>query len=117
VDVLEHVRDLNRVLAEIRRVLHPSGLFFFDTINRTPLASFVMVTIGEQLTRVVPRGAHDPTMFIRPDDLRRALQDAGFEVRRFVGMGPRGLNRRLDLTFGFMPTLGIQYLGCATARS
>jgi 2-polyprenyl-6-hydroxyphenyl methylase/3-demethylubiquinone-9 3-methyltransferase len=110
VDVLEHVQDLNRVIAEIRRVLHPSGLLLFDTINRTPLASFVMVTIGEQLTRMVPRGAHDPTMFIRPEELRRTLENAGFEVGRFAGMGPRGLNRRLDVTFGFIPTLAIQYL-------
>jgi 2-polyprenyl-6-hydroxyphenyl methylase/3-demethylubiquinone-9 3-methyltransferase len=56
-------------------------------------------------------------MFIRPRDLRRTLEGASFDVGRFVGMGPRGLNRRLDFTFGFMPTLAIQYLGCATARA
>lgn len=117
VDVLEHVPDLDRVVAEIRRVLRPSGWLLFDTINRTPLASFVMVTIGERLTGLVPRGAHDPAMFIRPRDLRRTLEGASFDVGRFVGMGPRGLNRRLDFTFGLIPTLAIQYLGCATARA
>jgi ubiquinone biosynthesis O-methyltransferase len=117
VDVLEHVRDLGLVIAEIRRVLRPGGLFLFDTINRTPLARFVMVTIGEHLARVVPCGAHDPTMFIRPDELCRALEKAGFDAGSFVGVGPRGLDRRLDLTFGFVPTLAIQYLGSATARA
>src|ERR1700730_13815058 len=42
VDVLEHVKDLNRVLTEIRRVLRPNGAFLFDTINRTRIASFLM---------------------------------------------------------------------------
>src|SRR5688572_17990692 len=34
-DVLEHVSDVDLVIAEIARVLKPGGVFFFDTINRT----------------------------------------------------------------------------------
>jgi 2-polyprenyl-6-hydroxyphenyl methylase/3-demethylubiquinone-9 3-methyltransferase len=49
VDVLEHVRDLGRVLAEVARVLRPGGLFLFDTINRNPVAHFVTITIAEDL--------------------------------------------------------------------
>lgn len=116
VDVLEHVEDLNRVLSEIRRVLRPNGLFLFDTINRTLLALLAMVTIGERIIRLLPAGTHDPAMFIRPEELRRKLEAAGFNAGRFAGMGPRGLNRRLDFTFGFLPTLEIQYLGQARAR-
>jgi len=115
VDVLEHVEDRERVLCEILRVLRPDGLFLFDTINRTPIASLVMVTIGEQVVRLLPSGTHDPAMFIRPQDLRRELESAGFSIGRFVGFGPRGLNSRLDFTFGFLPTLAIQYLGYAKA--
>jgi ubiquinone biosynthesis O-methyltransferase len=115
VDGLEQVADLDQVLSEIRRVLRPNGLFLFDTINRTPLASFVVVTVGEQVIKLLPSGAHDPAMFIRPQELRRKLEAAGFKVGRFVGIGPRGLNRRCDFTFGFLPTLAIQYLGHARA--
>ncbi len=49
VDVLEHVRSLDHVLDEIRRVLRPGGLFFFDTINRTRLAWFVIVFCAERI--------------------------------------------------------------------
>ncbi len=69
VDVLEHVEDLDRVLLEVRRVLRPGGIFLFDTINHTRLASFIMVTVGETIIRLLPRGAHDPALFIRPQDL------------------------------------------------
>jgi len=37
-DVLEHVRDLPKVMSEISRVLKKGGIFFYDTINRTLLS-------------------------------------------------------------------------------
>jgi ubiquinone biosynthesis O-methyltransferase len=117
VDVLEHVEDIQRVLSEVRRVLRPNGIFLFDTINRTRLASFLMVTVGENVIGLLPRGTHDPTLFIRPKELAKKLQAAGFHVGRFAGLGPRGLNRRFDFVFGFLPTMAIQYLGQARAGS
>jgi hypothetical protein len=87
------------------------------TINRTWMASFLMVTIGENVIRLLPSGAHDPALFIRPEELVRRLEGAGFEVGRFVGLGPCGLNRRFDFIFGLVPTMAIQYLGQARATS
>jgi 2-polyprenyl-6-hydroxyphenyl methylase / 3-demethylubiquinone-9 3-methyltransferase len=113
VDVLEHVADLNRVLAEVARVLRPGGVFLFDTINRTLLARLATITIAEDVLRLLPRGTHDPAMFIRPAELRHALQGAGLVPGPMTGLGPRGVNRRLDLTFGPLPLTGIIYLGLA----
>jgi ubiquinone biosynthesis O-methyltransferase len=113
VDVLEHVEDLDRVIAEIGRVLKPDGLFLFDTINRNRLASLVMITFAENILRLLPPGTHDPARFIRPEELRRKLTDAGFVMGDFVGFGPRGVNWRLDPLFGPVPTLAVQYMGDA----
>ncbi|MEO1091698.1 MAG: bifunctional 2-polyprenyl-6-hydroxyphenol methylase/3-demethylubiquinol 3-O-methyltransferase UbiG [Pseudomonadota bacterium] len=112
-DALEHVSDLDRVLDEVARVLKPGGLFLFDTINKNALSSFVVVTMGERVLRLMPRGTHDPALFIRPRDLGRALARRGFAVGRFKGIGPTGLNRRLDPTFGFVPSTAVNYLGSA----
>jgi 2-polyprenyl-6-hydroxyphenyl methylase/3-demethylubiquinone-9 3-methyltransferase len=113
VDVLEHVDDLDRVIAEIGRVLEPGGLFLFDTINRNWLAARVMITFGENILRLLPAGTHDPARFIRPEELRRKVVNAGFVMGNFVGFGPRGVNRRLDPVFGPLPTLAVQYMGDA----
>lgn len=113
VDVLEHVADLDAVLLEVARVLRPGGLFLFDTINRNPIARFATITIAENLLRLLPRGTHDPEMFIKPRELRLALEKAGLILGPSTGLGPRGINRRLDLTFGSLPLTLILYMGLA----
>jgi 2-polyprenyl-6-hydroxyphenyl methylase/3-demethylubiquinone-9 3-methyltransferase len=66
VDVLEHVADLKKTIGEIVRVLAPGGLFLFDTINRNPIARFATITMAEDILRLLPRGTHDPDMYIKP---------------------------------------------------
>jgi ubiquinone biosynthesis O-methyltransferase len=53
-DVLEHVTDVDRVLAETARALRPGGVYLFDTPNRT-LASKLVTKATQQwrLTRIV----------------------------------------------------------------
>lgn len=113
VDVLEHVADLPTALAEVARALRPGGLFLFDTINRNPLARLATITIAEDVLRLLPRGTHDPAMFIKPAELRAELQRVGLVPGPFTGLGPRGLNQRLDLTFGPLPLTTILYMGVA----
>ncbi|MEM8629725.1 MAG: bifunctional 2-polyprenyl-6-hydroxyphenol methylase/3-demethylubiquinol 3-O-methyltransferase UbiG [Pseudomonadota bacterium] len=116
VDVLEHVSDLDEVCREVARVLRPGGLFLFDTINRNPLSRFAVITIAEDVLGLLPKGTHDPAMFITPGELRVALTQAGFDVHTFTGLGPRGLNGRGDFTFGRLPGTAIIYMGSASLR-
>jgi len=113
VDVLEHVADLNRVLAEVSRVLRPGGMFLFDTINRNPIAHFATITMAESVLRLLPRGTHDPAMFIKPRELHTALKGAGLVPGLMTGLGPRGIDQRFDLTFGPLPLTAILYMGLA----
>ena len=88
-------------------------MFLFDTINRTLLARLVTVTLGEGLLRRLPRGTHDPAMFITPAELRAGLAQAGLLAGTFSGLGPCGLDRRSDLTFGRWPGTAVIYMGTA----
>ena len=117
VDVLEHVADLGQVIAEVARVLRPGGVFLFDTINRNPLATLAVVTVAERVIGLLPRGTHDPAMFIRPSELRAALRGAGLAAGPFTGLGPRGIDRCGDLTFGRLPGTLILYMGHAVKEA
>jgi 2-polyprenyl-6-hydroxyphenyl methylase / 3-demethylubiquinone-9 3-methyltransferase len=113
VDVLEHVADLGRVLSEAARVMRPGGLFLFDTINRNPMATFMTITMAENVLKLLPKGTHDPSMFIKPAELRSALITAGIMPGNITGLGPRGLDRRGDFIFAQLPVTDIIYMGTA----
>ena len=113
VDVLEHVADLSRVIGEISRVLRPGGELLFDTINRTWISSLVLVGLGEYALRILPIGTHDPAKFITPPELAAQLLAYGFAFPQFAGLGPRGVNRKCDITFGALPSTSVMYMGSA----
>ncbi|WP_223428660.1 bifunctional 2-polyprenyl-6-hydroxyphenol methylase/3-demethylubiquinol 3-O-methyltransferase UbiG [Tateyamaria pelophila] len=113
VDVLEHVEDLTKVLAEVARVLKPGGLFLFDTINRNLLSRFVTITVAEDILGLLPKGTHDPELFIRPAELSTAVEKAGLVSGPMKGLGPRSVNRNGDFTFGPLPIKSVIYMGIA----
>ena len=110
---MEHVADIDHGLDEIALVLQPGGLFLFDPINRTMLAAIVIASIGESVLRLLPRGTHDPAKVFKPSELGSKLVVRGLSIDPLVGLGPRGLDRRLDVTFGRLPSVQIMDAGHA----
>ena len=89
-DVLEHVDDLDRVLAETSRVLKPGGIYLYDTINRTRRSKLVVINLMQEWrsTALMEPNLHDWDMFIKPSELTAAMARAGLENRDVVGIGP-----------------------------
>ena len=120
-DFLEHVSSLDSVVRECSRVLKPSGLFLYDTINRTLRSRIVAIWLFERIIRVIPRHAHDPNMFIKPAELCEVMSRHGIRNRETRGLGPKGsllsalagfMNHR-RVEFGVTNDTAISYVGYA----
>jgi 2-polyprenyl-6-hydroxyphenyl methylase / 3-demethylubiquinone-9 3-methyltransferase len=90
VDVLEHVADLDAVIAETARVLKPGALYLYDTINRTRLSKLVMIKLSQEwaATAWMPPGLHDWDQFITPAELGGILARHNLESRGMTGIAP-----------------------------
>ncbi|MGM0586215.1 MAG: bifunctional 2-polyprenyl-6-hydroxyphenol methylase/3-demethylubiquinol 3-O-methyltransferase UbiG [Pseudomonadota bacterium] len=78
-EVVEHVPDPQAYLNACAALLEPGGLMICSTINRTA-RSFAMAILGaEHIMRWLPRGTHEWSKFITPDELFAMLRKAGLE--------------------------------------
>ncbi|MFV1462415.1 bifunctional 2-polyprenyl-6-hydroxyphenol methylase/3-demethylubiquinol 3-O-methyltransferase UbiG [Phaeobacter sp. JH20_02] len=76
-EVVEHVADPLSYLTATQQLLRPGGLQICSTINRNP-KSYAMAILGaEVVMRWLPRGTHEWSKFITPDELFELLSKAG----------------------------------------
>lgn len=79
-EVFEHVRDLEGLVAEIARVMKPGATLVCDTLAATRVSRVLMVGIAERLP-FVPKGIHDPALFVDPARLQRICGTYGIDLR------------------------------------
>lgn len=102
-EVVEHVADPAGFVGGIARALAPGGLVILSTPNRTPLSRLALITLGEGLG-MVPKGTHDWSKFLTPDELSGLLEAAGLAVFDRTGMAfdvGRGFTMSNDLTLDY----------------
>ncbi|MDA0961815.1 MAG: bifunctional 2-polyprenyl-6-hydroxyphenol methylase/3-demethylubiquinol 3-O-methyltransferase UbiG [Proteobacteria bacterium] len=76
-EVVEHVSDPLAYLTACRELLKLGGLHLCSTINRNP-KSYMMAIIGaEYVMRWLPKGTHEWSKFITPDELFDLMARAG----------------------------------------
>lgn len=92
-EMLEHVPDPASVIRACARLLKPGGQIFFATINRNP-KSFLFAIIGaEYILKLLPKGTHEHSKFIKPSELSRDMRTAGLDIRDITGMTYNPLTR------------------------
>jgi 2-polyprenyl-6-hydroxyphenyl methylase / 3-demethylubiquinone-9 3-methyltransferase len=78
-EVVEHVTDPAAFVAALASLLAPGGLMILSTPNRTPLSRLALITVGEGLGQI-PKGTHNWSQFLTPDELIALLEAAGMSV-------------------------------------
>lgn len=78
-EMLEHVPDPGAIVDACTRMLKPGGKAIFSTINRTAKAFLFAIVGGEYILRILPRGTHQYSMLIRPDEMRGWATASGLE--------------------------------------
>lgn len=97
-ELLEHVPEPASVVQSCAQALRPGGTAVFATLARTPKAFAHAIVAAEYLLRMLPRGTHHYSRFIRPSELACMCREAGLAVTDLAGMGYQPLTRRYRLT-------------------
>jgi 2-polyprenyl-6-hydroxyphenyl methylase/3-demethylubiquinone-9 3-methyltransferase len=122
-DLLEHVEEPDRVIAEAGRVLAPGGLFFFHTFNRTWQSKWIVIKGVEWFVRNTPRDLHVLDLFLRPDEVTAMCRNHGLAPLVMRGSRPcfgwalwrMVLTGRVgeDFAFTFTDSTTLGYTGAA----
>jgi 2-polyprenyl-6-hydroxyphenyl methylase/3-demethylubiquinone-9 3-methyltransferase len=105
-EMLEHVPDPGAIVAACATLAAPGATVVFATLNRNP-KSYVQAILGaEYVLRMLPRGTHDWSRFIRPAELARFARRAGLEIAGMTGMTYSPLTRIYSLT----PDTSVNYI-------
>jgi 2-polyprenyl-6-hydroxyphenyl methylase/3-demethylubiquinone-9 3-methyltransferase len=84
-EVIEHVTDPAAFVAGLAEALADGGLMVLSTPNRTALSRLAMITVGEG-SGMIPRGTHDWSKFLTPDELIALVEAAGLKVTDVSGL-------------------------------
>lgn len=84
-EVIEHVTDPAAFVAGLAGALAAGGLMILSTPNRTALSRLAMITVGEG-SGMIPKGTHDWSKFLTPEELTELVEDAGLKVIDVSGL-------------------------------
>ena len=96
-ELLEHVPDPGSTVAACAGLAAPGGHVIFSTLNRNPKSYLFAVIGAEYVLRLLPRGTHDWSRFLRPSELAAHARAAGLRVGEITGMTYNPLARTYRL--------------------
>jgi 2-polyprenyl-6-hydroxyphenyl methylase/3-demethylubiquinone-9 3-methyltransferase len=92
-ELLEHVPDPASIVTACAALAKAGGTLVFATLNRNP-KSYLFAILGAEYTlRLLPRGTHDWTKFLRPSELAAFARRAGLDLEQMTGMTYNPLTR------------------------
>ena len=105
-EMLEHVPDPASVITALAALVRPGGSVFLSTLNRTPKAFGLAIVGAEYLLRLLPRGTHEYSRFLRPSEMAAMARAAGLELLDVTGLEVDPLTQNFRLG----PDVSVNYL-------
>ena len=85
-EMLEHVPDPASVVRACAKLCKPGGTLFFSTLNRNPKSYLFAIIGAEYILKLLPKGTHEYTKFIKPSELVAFTRQAGLEMLGMKGL-------------------------------
>ncbi|WP_166839492.1 bifunctional 2-polyprenyl-6-hydroxyphenol methylase/3-demethylubiquinol 3-O-methyltransferase UbiG [Rheinheimera pleomorphica] len=105
-EMLEHVPEPMSVIQACADLAKPGATLFFSTLNKTAKAYLLAIIGAEQVLKLVPKGTHEFSKFIRPSQLMQFIEHAGLELVDATGLHFNPLNE----SFKIGPGLDVNYI-------
>jgi 2-polyprenyl-6-hydroxyphenyl methylase/3-demethylubiquinone-9 3-methyltransferase len=97
-EMLEHVPDPASIVRACATLVKPGGRVFFSTLNRNLKSYLLSIVAAEYLLKMIPKGTHDFSTFIRPSELSHWARDAGLDLLGMEGIVYNPLTRQFNLS-------------------
>ncbi|KAM0933679.1 putative methyltransferase [Dioscorea sansibarensis] len=105
-EVIEHVADPSEFCKSLAALTVPNGATVISTINRTMRAFATAIVAAEYLLRWLPKGTHDWSSFLTPEELVLILQRTSISVKEMAGFAYNPLTGEWSLT----DDLGVNFI-------
>lgn len=105
-EMLEHVPEPMSVIQACADLAKPGATLFFSTLNKTWKAYLLAIVGAEHVMKLVPKGTHEFSKFIRPSVLMQYIEQAGLEVTDATGLHFNPVNN----SFKTGPGVDVNYI-------
>jgi len=97
-EMLEHVPEPASVIQACADLAKPGADLYFSTINRNPKAYLFAILGAEYVLKLLPKGTHEYSKFIRPAELLHWCRQATLIHQDTTGMTYNPITKRYRLT-------------------
>ncbi|XP_071733129.1 ubiquinone biosynthesis O-methyltransferase, mitochondrial-like [Rutidosis leptorrhynchoides] len=112
-EVIEHVADSAEFCKSLSALTVSHGATVVSTINRSMRAYATAIVVAEYILRWLPKGTHQWSSFLTPEELVLALQRASVSVEEMAGFAYDQVTGRWTLT----DDIGVNFIAFGVKNS